>query len=80
MPCYPRFTPDTKSKVEDLINQATKNMKQQRRDYQKKLKADIAHYVRNASTKKMTEQEIEDETEGVYNLVRDIALDSCVFR
>ena len=49
-----------------------------RSDYQKKLKADIDDYVRNCPRNgpARSEQEITDEIEGVYNLVRDIALES----
>ena len=46
-------------------------------DYQKKLKANLADYVRNCPrTKEATEHELQDEIEGLYNLVRDIALES----
>ena len=48
----------------------------ERRDYQKELRANIEHYVRNASTENLSEDEVQAETEGLYNLVRDIALES----
>ena len=59
-----------------MENTMTEN-KPKRSDYQKQLKTNIANYVRNCPrTKQATDQETQDEIEGLYNLAKDIALES----